>query len=264
MTDFDRTSTEKTEPFAPSEPHGLPDGPKAVGEPDTLPPTFCRVCQVEVKPIGKGRCPRCQTFLRLNFIARKHPRNVLHRDQLYAENLAEYKPDSLRLRRACRYLANVDERLEHVKDGSPEHVRLLDKWASLTEILDASLSTRTSVADTDLASATTNELIERSTAIARHLIALSDQEQKSEAHIAAATAEHATNPAGPSVQAPVPTSEPAPEQDCPYCHRACVGPDHIAYSALHHDDPIEVKKRDDYATQVMRKQLSQPLPSWYE
>src|SRR5690349_11461361 len=47
------------------------------GEPGTLPPTWCRNCQVEVKPEGKGRCPRCGAFLKLNFIRRRHPVNKL-------------------------------------------------------------------------------------------------------------------------------------------------------------------------------------------
>src|SRR5438876_206304 len=64
----------------------------ATGEPDTLPVTFCRRCQVEVKPIEKGRCPRCQKFLKLNFSARKRPVNVLRRDQLLAELTNDYQP----------------------------------------------------------------------------------------------------------------------------------------------------------------------------
>ena len=113
--------------------------PKApvIGEPDALPLTFCRKCEVDVKPVGKGVCPRCRTFLRQNFIARKHPVNVLRRDQLHAENLAEYRPDTLHLRRACRWLANITERLENVKDGTPEHQRLVAMYTELVTTLEA-------------------------------------------------------------------------------------------------------------------------------
>jgi len=67
-------------------------------------------------------------------------------------------------------------------------------------------------------------------------------------------------PATPAGNAVVPTPAPAP---CPYCKRACVGPEHFAYSTLHYDDPIEVQKRDAEATAVMMKQFGKPLPDWY-
>jgi hypothetical protein len=114
-----------------------------IGEPDTLPVTFCRRCKVDVEPVGKGKCPRCGGFLRQHFVSRKHPVNVLRRDQLHAENIAEYQPDTLHLRWACRWLANVTERLESVRDGTPEHQRLVEMWRSLTTTLEeARTSTR--------------------------------------------------------------------------------------------------------------------------
>jgi len=42
---------------------------------------------------------------------------------------------------------------------------------------------------------------------------------------------------------------------CPYCHRACVGPEHPAYSVMHYTDPFEVKKRDEYSRRVMLKMM---------
>jgi hypothetical protein len=54
----------------------------------------------------------------------------------------------------------------------------------------------------------------------------------------------------------------APSQPlCRYCgNRPCVGSDHPAYATFHWLDPIEVKKRDDYATRVMWQQLGKTSP----
>jgi hypothetical protein len=48
---------------------------------------------------------------------------------------------------------------------------------------------------------------------------------------------------------------------CRYCgNRSCVGSDHPAYATFHYLDPIEVKKRNDYATAVMLKQMFKTSP----
>ena len=61
------------------------------GEPDTLPPVWCGYPQAEVAPQGKGRCPRCQTFLRLNFGARGNTRiNRLRREELFDTLISRY------------------------------------------------------------------------------------------------------------------------------------------------------------------------------
>src|SRR2546422_468738 len=104
----DPRSAAKSNPDAPANESSPPAAVQAalLGEPDTLPLTFCRRCKVDVKPEGKGLCPRCGKMLRHNFLARKHPINVLRRDQLRAEIIAEYQPHTLELRDACQYLAN--------------------------------------------------------------------------------------------------------------------------------------------------------------
>ena len=100
-------------PAAPSTPSGTPNGapptsdiflgaPATIqaaltGEPGTLPEVWCRKCNANVKPEGKGTCPRCHTFLKLNFVARRHPINVLRRDQLYHEIVAEYATAQIEL-----------------------------------------------------------------------------------------------------------------------------------------------------------------------
>jgi hypothetical protein len=110
----------------------------ANGEPDTLPLTYCRVCQVEVRPVGKGRCPRCGTFLRLNFVARKGPVNVLRRDALLAELVAEYQPRTVGTRSTCEQYAATLERLETSKPGSTEWQRLITIAQTLGAALDES------------------------------------------------------------------------------------------------------------------------------
>jgi hypothetical protein len=46
----------------------------------------------------------------------------------------------------------------------------------------------------------------------------------------------------------------APET-CPFCNRACVGPDHRWFRVLHWHDPAEVARRAQEATDLMRHQI---------
>ncbi len=99
--------------------------PRAAGEPDTLPPTWCKKCQADVLPEGKGKCPRCGIFLRHNFVARRHPINVLRRDALLAELVAEFTPVTILERSNCAHLAATLEQLDSMKPGSTEWQRLV-------------------------------------------------------------------------------------------------------------------------------------------
>jgi hypothetical protein len=261
MDDDTKESSKDSAPPEPSPANGDPNGPSqpdtsntfaAIGEPDTLPLTFCRKCQVEVKPEGKGRCPRCQTFLRLNFVARKGPVNVLRRDQLHAENIAEYKPDTLQLSRACRRLANIDERLENAKEGTTEYQRLFSASNELTAILvEASRSAR---------GASAPPVIE----VRRVIVGSKDP---SDASSDAGPSVQAS--AGPAGEAVVPTSAPAPEPTCGYGCGSLARCAEIkatrpeAWAVLHYTDPIEVERRDAEATAVMMRQIGKPLPDWY-
>jgi hypothetical protein len=231
------------------------------GEPGTLPMTWCKKCAANVQPEGKGRCPRCRTFLKLNFVARRHPVNVLRRDALFAEIVTEYRPSTLELRDACRYLANIKERLETTKDGTPEHQRLMTMWSELSVRLRASERASEAIGD-DLIDATDDQIIEKLLALLHPLLDAQDERRRSEASITQAglSVQPSAEPTG---EAPVPTSEPAPLLDCRYCGRACVGSDHAAYEALHYDDPEQIKRRDDLATRTMMQQIGKPLPSWY-
>ncbi|MEQ1757594.1 MAG: hypothetical protein ABL986_04700 [Vicinamibacterales bacterium] len=118
---------------------GHRDGPAdlahLIGEPGTLPATWCKQCAAEVLPVGKGRCPRCNTFLRLNFAARKHPVNKMRRQQILDKLVAEYTPQTTMLTATCEHLAGILEQLETMKPGSTDHQRLVQ----LGQLLGAAL-----------------------------------------------------------------------------------------------------------------------------
>jgi len=71
------------------------------------------------------------------------------------------------------------------------------------------------------------------------------------------TSTHTTEPA---------TTEPVPAPLCKYCHQPLKRCAEIkesrldAWQALHWNDPSEVKRRDDYATAVMMKQVGKRSP----
>jgi hypothetical protein len=273
----------------------VPESPSAAigahlaGVPDSLPETWCAHCKVDVQPRGKGLCPRCGRFLRQSFAARKHPVNLARRDELHNENIAEYKPQTLHLRRACRWLANITERLEHVKDGTPEHQRLVDMWTHLTATLEAS---RTPTPD---ANPGVERMPQTALELARDLLqrlaageTLSEREQGQLDVLDAAmrgelllrgelvsddpspvVIDQAPAPptADPIVQATVPTAAPAAaEPTCAYCHQSHERCAEIkatnldAWQVLHYSDPTEVAKRDEEATAIMMKQMGKPSP----
>jgi hypothetical protein len=98
-------------------------------------------------------------------------------------------------------------------------------------------------------------LIEKTTTILRTLLEQRDTEAR------AAELQRIDDVAlAPSVldaaeAAVAPPSAPEPPL-CPYCHQApCVGPTHDAFDVLHWNDPVEVKKRDEYKTREMLESL---------
>ena len=134
--------------------------PASVGEPDSLPVTWCKKCHADVRPVGKGRCPRCNVFLKLNFTARKHPVNVLRRDALLAELVAEYQPNTTMLRLTCAHLAGTLEQLEVMKPGSPEWQRLVTVAQTLGAALNDARPHEPRL-PTDYGAMSEDELIER-------------------------------------------------------------------------------------------------------
>ena len=180
---------------------------------------------------GKGTRPRCGVFLRLNFVARRHPINRLRRDQLLDQFVRDYQPDTQRLRSMCEQDASVVERAETMKAGSPEYKRLVElserphHWKNRAPIVSHSCP-RVPCTLSD------EEMLEKLLDMARQLLETRDAQ-----HIASAVAGPVQTEVEPT---PESTSVPAPEP-CPYCHRACVWPTHFAYDVLHWDDPTEIK-----------------------
>ena len=160
-------------PDAPGD--GLPARVQAAltGEPGTLPLTWCRRCAVEVVPRDKGACPRCGTFLKQNFVARRHPVNRLRRDALLAELVAEYRPTTTMLRSTCAHLAGTLEQLEVMKPGSPDWQRLVQVAQTLGAALEGSKpAARTD--DPDTSNLTEDELVERVEVLLVHVRELRD------------------------------------------------------------------------------------------
>jgi hypothetical protein len=182
-------------------------------------------------------------------LAKKRKVNKLRVEQLLAEAVAEYSPDTLELRDACRYLAATKERLEAERLGSPEHQRLMKDWADLNARLREARDAGAAVASHDLASATTDQLVAHTSKLLRRLLEVRDNEaRRTETSPTLADqvgtddgpayAEHASaEPVGPRASA----TPSAPV--CPFCMRPCIGREHSAYSVLHWDDPAEVVRR---------------------
>ena len=120
------------------------------GEPGTLPPTWCKKCAADVLPAGKGRCPRCNSFLKLNFSARKHPVNKLRRQQLLDKFVLDYRPNTQRLQSMCEQYAGIVEQLEVLKPGSPDHQRLVQLSQLLGAALEESQSSRETRTPSDM------------------------------------------------------------------------------------------------------------------
>jgi len=211
-----------------------------LGVPDTLPVTWCPKCQADVKPMGKGQCPRCGRVLKHSFMARKKPVNVLVRDQHLRKLVADYQPSTTMATATCRHLAGILEQLDVMRPGSAEYQRLVQ--------LSQQLATR-------LEETRPPKQVDRITEVHR-VIVWPHGELPEPAPTAGLQAEGVSKPDAPN---PVPGAAspvgPAPEPGCPYCRRECVGPDHPAFAVLHWSDPEEIKRRDAEATAVMLKTM---------
>jgi len=125
-----------------SEDHPVPQS-AAESVPDEF-PDICRRCGTKA-PSVDGRCPNpnCRSLRKGTQLAAKHgPVNKTRRDQLRARFIQDYRPLSTIDEIRCRELADVSERLEVLKKGSPEYQRLVTTMASLDEALRASLATQ--------------------------------------------------------------------------------------------------------------------------
>src|SRR5258708_22718264 len=153
----------QTEPkVVPAESSGLPPAVHAhlTGIPETLALHWAPNCKADVLPKGKGYCPRCARMLKGSFLARRHPVNVLRKQQLLNKLTAEYQPRTTMQQATCAHLAGILEQLEVLKPGSPEHQRLVQLSQSLGAALEGSRSSQ-HVPDADYDAMTDDELIDR-------------------------------------------------------------------------------------------------------
>jgi hypothetical protein len=267
-----------------------PDTPlNELGEPDGLPdaatvPRYCNKCKAEVIPEGKGKCPRCGSFLRLHFYTRKHPVNVLRRDALFAELAAEFKPTTSTGRFNCELLAAVKEQLEALKPGTTEFHRLVSTMETLSAALHAAQpESHTSHVDTQPCSASEyalpllerqdrGETLTHDEQVELNLLlrALNGELQwppDRPVHTGVTTL--APVPVSPTVVDPAPsTSTPTPAPDpayCKYCmHSPCYGPDHPAFDIIHGDDPVVIEKRrkENFATMLQTMRHGSGITRW--
>src|SRR5262249_44785335 len=74
-----------------------------LGIPGTLPPEWCPHWKAMVDVQGKGQCVRCKRFVKNSFAARKHPVNLLRRDQILKKLVADYQPTTTMLTSTCEH-----------------------------------------------------------------------------------------------------------------------------------------------------------------
>lgn len=248
---------EKAGGTAVTEAYSQPSAPSLVGIPGSLPLSFCTSCKVDVKPKGKGNCPRCGRPVLGAFLGRKYPVNVLRVNQLHAEIVLEYSPTTLESRDACWLLAKVMERLDTTKAETTEHLRLLTQRSDLTtqlrEAKAVATNTPSGLPDLDTLDGI-YDAIERTTRALEMLELLRrarEPEVANAAHDALSTAAAAAT----TSDVAAPATEPAPKP-CPYCHRhPCIGRDHHAFDILHFADPAEVERRRQKSTAEMFESL---------
>ena len=239
----------------------MPTAASLLGLPDQLPLTWCALCKAEVKPYGKGICPRCHKFVKGSFAARKHPVNLLRRDVILGKLLADYQPTTTLLRSSCEMLASILEQLEVLKPGSTEHQRLVTLSKMLGETLEASRPAAQLAAP------------DRITEIRRVIVRPGGAVPPPPA--ASPPRRSDEDQSGASIS-DAPDPRPAPNSDrsetsseagssavhsCPYCgNRPCVSPTSESYRVLHWDDPVEVERRRADATATMLARIGKPHP----
>jgi hypothetical protein len=233
------------------------------GLPDELPITWCPNCAADVKPKGKGTCPRCGRVLKGSFIARRHPVNILRRDQILKKLVAEYRPTSTRVQAMCEHYASVLEQLESLKAGTDPHRRLVEQSLTLGRELEASRSSRPPVVDPDYDSLNDDELVSRledALSTARR-----DRDAKLAASIPALPQRVQSEP---EPIAPPPTPEPQPTAQCQWCRmpaEACASLKErnlTAWQYFHRDSPDEQARLDQEHAVEFKESIARWRSGW--
>ncbi len=229
------------------------------GEPGTLPVTWCKKCQADVRPVDKGVCPRCRTFLRLNFSARKHPVNKLRKEQLIDTFVGDYKPSSPFLRGLCEDLAGIREQLDHLKPGSTEWARLVERQQSIGAQLEASRPSSPAHEDVDAMS------LDQLAAEAEKLAAQVREMSTPTPAPATPAFDASPIPAPPLVEqtteppAPAPEPAAAPDPRCAFCGGLASACETIR------DDPfwmVEHRERHDVKAHLAAQAVQRHALGW--
>ena len=243
---------------SPEPPAAAPEPSRAslLGLPDQLPETWCTTCKADVLPRGKGLCPRCGRFLRQHFVSRKHPVNALRREVILNKLIADYSPQTTLLHASCEHLASILEQLENLKPGGADHQRLVQLSQLLGAQLEESRTARPSL-PTDYATLTDDAMIDKCTAMLRHLLALRESRMPTLDPADAYVIDVDEDDAVPEAST-VPTR---PTDPCPY---GCGSLDRCAdlkahrldaWQVLHWTDPEEEQRRKAEATATMMKMV---------
>jgi hypothetical protein len=225
----------------------------------TDPPAVCS-CGAARHATDPHRCTRGHA-LGGNSLSRKHIVDENRRAKLRERILADYQPETQRLRSMCFQFADICEQLEGRKaDGSANYQRLVQLSQQLGAALEESRASRTSHPPIDqIDTLDPPALIEKTVGLLRQLLQL--QDQQAVAPVAPVTHAPATSgkfPEGSEPSAHVPTPTPTP---CPYCYRSpCIGTAHSAYEVLHWNAPDEFEKRRVARTKEMFAMIGKPSP----
>lgn len=243
---------------------------------------FCTLCQRDVEPVGAGKCPICQRFLRDNVVALKHgnrrrqpPTAVVARRTAIAEEMfkerggrehvdvitrcriLEYATLSVQIEDVTNYLDEVGLQTVRGRTRTTPLKTVLELSARrehLAELLKGEATTsqpRTSTEDR--ARISPRELAERAEALVRSI--------RSSADDAATVGEVVAVVDGPVIdhahqaKEPAPTTrvEPAQDQDV-----ALKARDLSAWQVIHYNDASEVERRTREATELMMHMHGHP------
>ncbi len=216
---------------------------------------FCTGCKGMVPTHGRGQCVVCGRATLGSRLGATRPINPQRVDRLYEEALAEYNPATLELKDACRYLAEVKERLDSVRRGAPEHQRLMAMWTDLSTQLRQARGTTPRASDASYDALSDEQLVERleETALAARASLTLKQQHASIAPAPEHTAEAA---------AIAPAPEPAPPALCEHCRKpetACkeMQAERLEiWRAIHSMHPEEVERRNQEATATMFRTMA--------
>ena len=235
----------------------------------TPPVNACAACGSTAPPDAMGLCPnpKCRCVRKGTKLAAKHgPINTRRRQALREQFVRDYRPVTAIDTHRCKQLADVTERLDVVKTGTMDHVRLVQTQQVLVTALEASRAEREKNAHTtseELEAASLDDLARRVADLTQTIAQLREHEATSmvvsptgstlapetDAKPVAIDASPAPSPAAPPIEASIVT--------CPYCHKSLADCADMRatrpeiFESLHYDALEFVEKRRKQANDEM-------------